>query len=176
MRAALHLQPHVLRAAVARGVGQAFLGDAIDVLRGRPRHLGEIAFDVEMEGGLRRALHVPAGDQLRQAGFQPQLLDLLRAQAGEGAAQGPGHPLGGREDRARILGEIGALGPRFHLDHGGERADRGQALAELVVEIPRQRPPLLLLHLEQAVGEGHALRRRLREPRREIVDRAGDLG
>ena len=118
---------------------------------------------------------VVIGNELPKAGFEPHLLDVLRPQAHQRAAQRVHHALLNRGDLAGILGDVLAPGRGARLDKCRQRDRRRQALAELVVQVAGKGAPLVLLNLQQPRGQRRARRIRAGKILGEIVDGAGDM-
>lgn len=64
--------------------------------------------------------------------------------------------------------------PRAGLDGARERGSRGEALTELVVQLTRHLPTLVVANFDQTAGQRDSLGRRLPKPVGEIVDGAPD--
>jgi hypothetical protein len=171
---AFDAQFHLRRRAVAHRVGQAFLGNAVHVDRHLLRQGGKLADHVQAEDGARGRPHIVVPYELPEAGLQPDLFDVLRPQAHQRAAQVLHHPPLDAGDGAGVIGKVGPFRRRAGLDARRQCRRRRQALPELVVEIPRQSPALLFLHLEQTRGERRARRIGAGQRRREVVDGARD--
>ena len=101
-----HIQRHLPGRAVSSCVVEAFLRDAVDVDRDGSRQSGDLARDLQLEHRARSGLQVVFGDQLAQAGLEPDLLDVLRAQTNEGTAQGLHHSGLGAADGLGFLDDV----------------------------------------------------------------------
>src|SRR2546426_1061069 len=138
--AAEQAQPQIARASVPHHVVDRLLRDAkasrLDVRRNFARRLG--GFEVRRKTGERRL----AVEMRAQRRPQAEVVELRRAQAERKLA----HAL---ERMADGLDAFLDARARLQLD-----LQRGQRLADVVVQIARQAPALLLLHLEQPARQG----------------------
>jgi len=129
-----------VRAGVPHHVVDGFLRDAkasrLDVRRDFARRLGR--FKVRRETGERRLAVEMRAQRHRQA----EVVELRRTQAERKLA----HAL---ERMADGLDAFLDARARLQLD-----LQRGQRLPDVVVQIARQAPALLLLHLEQPARQG----------------------
>ena len=80
---------------------------------------GQATGHVQAEDGGVAGLRVEVVDELTQAGFEPDLLDALRAQAHECRPQRFHHLLLRPGDGLRIPDDFGAIGGCVGLDDGG---------------------------------------------------------
>ena len=174
--ARLERDPHVPRARVLRRVGQALLHDAEqrDV-----RRFAEVALDHgtgELEADRRHAT-APSFDAVVDRRGEAQLVEPRRTQPPDDVVHDALDVVDDRDDalrRASDLGHSGVAGVahRHRID-----LDRVERLAELVVQLARELPSLLLqqAHVvarEPLVGRERGAQLLLRrEPRAELAPR-----
>ncbi|KAG1281710.1 hypothetical protein G6F64_014452 [Rhizopus arrhizus] len=85
-----------------------------------------------------------------QRGLQPQCVQLRRAQQGGDIAQLAHGGVGQADDLRQVLGA--ALRVILVLRRIGRQLDRGDRLADVVVQVAGDRAALVLLQREQAAG------------------------
>ena len=113
--------------------------------------------------------------ELPQAGLKADLLDVLRAQPLQRAAQGEHHPLLQSGDLRRVDGDILVLLAGAVLDDRGEGRRRRQDIGRTRRANPAHRASLVLLHLEEPRHQRLARGSRGGEVLGKVVDRPGDV-
>ena len=155
-------------ARVADDVDEALLGDAVDhelVLAAERRELA-----VEVRRDAQAAVLGELGAERDERRAQPEVVERLRPQPAHEVAHLLDAGARGRLERAQLgLQLLGrAALERLELQH-----DAGQRLPDLVVQLARHPPPLLLLRVERAAGAVAAL---ALEPVEHVVERVAELG
>ncbi|MNT16876.1 hypothetical protein D3C72_1520010 [compost metagenome] len=142
------LQHHLAGARVAQRVGQAFLGDAeaglFDaVVRARGQR-----FDLGLQldaGRAEQHARLPA-----QRRLQAQRIQLRRPQQGGDVAQLGDGGIGQADDLRQVL--AAPLRIVLVLRRIGRKFDRGDRLADVIVQVARDCPALVFLQREQTTG------------------------
>jgi transposase len=155
-------------ARVARGVGQAFLCDAVEHQFGLGTEPGKV--------GLEAAPHREAGMGGELGGQRGEGADKAEVvqHAGAQAARDAAHLVQALPSRFLRVAQICAQGLGSQVTRPLElEQDRGQALAYLVVQLLGDAAPLSLLCRQRACGAGAPLRL---QPVEHLVERRDQLG
>ena len=119
---------------------------------------------------------VPSCDQALQAGGQAEFLDVRRTQAEQRAAHGFHHVGGGSRNAVAFSQKGGTILRRALPDGGGQGADRGKRLSELIVKLARQVPAFVVLQADQSARQLVALGESRGKPFGKVVEYVADCG
>ena len=143
-----------------RRIGDRFLRDAIKTGADAWRQIVDRTRDGKVKSGAAFLKTVPARHQAFETEAKAEFLDVGRPQAHQRAAQRRHHARGGARDAAAFLVErrtfaLGGMGGGCGL-----RRDRGERLAEFVVQFAGKMTPLFVLHGDEFPRQGVALGQR----------------